>query len=92
MQDQEIQCIGVDRENPCPNGATFTHTVKDQEFYNRMGFEAPKRCLECRATKKAMKPSNGHQTPRYERHNERRDNRNGRDRRGWGRDRDMFGE
>jgi hypothetical protein len=34
-------------------GKDFWFTVKDQEFYKRMGFgNAPKRCKPCRETRK----------------------------------------
>lgn len=73
MQDQEIRCVGVDRNTPCPYNATFIHSVKDQEFYARQGFEAPKRCRDCREAKKAMKDSHGGQNERHGGSSERRD-------------------
>lgn len=36
----------------CPCGATFFFTVRDQEFYQKKGFEPPKRCKPCRFEKK----------------------------------------
>lgn len=89
MQDQEIKCQGVNHQTPCPTGATFIHTVKDQEFYQRQGFEAPKRCRDCREAKKAIKERGGGQSPRYEDQGERRGHRD--HRRGHSRDRDDFG-
>lgn len=89
MQDQEIKCQGVDRDTPCPYGATFIHTVKDQEFYQRQGFEAPKRCRDCREAKKAKKASQGEETHRYEGHREHRGYRGHRRERS---DRDLLGE
>lgn len=87
MQDQEIKCIGPSRETPCPYGATFTHSVKDQEFYQRQGFEAPKRCRDCREAKKALKDTQGGRNERHGGHREHRDHRGSRRER----DREMFG-
>ncbi len=89
MQDQEITCQGVNHQTPCPTGATFIHSVKDQEFYQRQGFEAPKRCHDCRSAKKAIKDRNegtesrGHTRTDFRGH---RDNK-----RGHSRDREEFG-
>jgi len=91
MQDQEITCIGPSRENPCPYGATFTHSVKDQEFYQRQGFEAPKRCRECREAKKAMKATQGGGNDRYEDHSERRGHRENHRSNRFSSDREMLG-
>jgi hypothetical protein len=33
-------------------GKDFWFTVKDQEFYKRMGFSQPKRCKPCRDQRK----------------------------------------
>lgn len=85
MQDQEIKCQGVNHQTPCPDSATFIHSVKDQEFYQRQGFEAPKRCQDCRSAKKAIKDRN-------EGTDSRGDFAGHRDsRRGHSRDRDEFG-
>lgn len=78
MQDQKINCTGVDRETPCPYGATFVHSVKDQEFYKKQGFEAPKRCRDCREVKKLKKGTQSSQKPRYENHSANRDYRDSR--------------
>lgn len=43
--DKDMQC--VDCGNP------FVFTARDQEFFQRQGFQNPKRCRECRAIKKA---------------------------------------
>lgn len=80
MQDQEIQCVGVDRNTPCPTSEVFIHSVKDQEFYARQGFEAPKRCRDCREAKKAMKDTNGGQNNRQGGYGERRGHARTRDR------------
>lgn len=35
-------------------GKDFVHTVRDQEFYDKMGFtNQPKFCFECRKARKA---------------------------------------
>lgn len=43
MRDQTIFCIQCD--NP------FTFTVAEQKRVNSLGFDAPKRCSECRKHK-----------------------------------------
>jgi len=46
FEEKSIQC------SDC--GATFTHSVEDQEFYQSKGYtNEPKRCPECRRAKKA---------------------------------------
>lgn len=91
MQDQEIKCTGVDRETPCPYGATFIHSVKDQEFYQEKGFEAPKRCRDCREAKKAKKDTQGSQKPRYGGHSENKGHRDSRREHTRRRDREVYG-
>ena len=49
MQDKVIEC--KEGQN-CLSGGTFTFTVKDQEFFNRMNFTEPRRCKPCRDRKK----------------------------------------
>ncbi len=50
-QDKSIQC------SDC--GATFTFSVREQEFYASKGFtNEPKRCAACRAVKKAQRDGN----------------------------------
>jgi len=47
-QDKSIKC--------CDCGATFTFTSGEQSFYAGKGFSnEPKRCMSCRATKKAQR-------------------------------------
>jgi hypothetical protein len=47
-QDKSIKC--------CDCGATFTFTSGEQAFYAGKGFSnEPKRCMPCRATKKAQR-------------------------------------
>ena len=46
MQDKNITCAFVS----C--GETFIHSVKDQEFYERMKFPDPKYCKTCRERRK----------------------------------------
>jgi len=64
MQDQIITCAGVDKQTPCPYREKFVHSVKDQEFYQEKGFDAPKRCHACRAAKKSkngdLQPKESH--------------------------------
>ena len=43
--DETIKCIDC--------GADFVYTEKDQAFYADKGFKRPKRCKDCRVTKKA---------------------------------------
>lgn len=46
MPDETIRCVDCHRD--------FTHTVKEQQFYQEKGFtQPPKRCKECRQAKKA---------------------------------------
>jgi hypothetical protein len=41
-------------------GSTFVFTVGEQEFYASKGFtNEPRRCLSCRALKKAQRDQNG---------------------------------
>ena len=52
MQDQTIFCVQCD--NP------FTVTVSEQKRMESLGFDAPKRCPECRKNKqKSAKSENG---------------------------------
>lgn len=52
FQDQTLTC------RDC--GKPFTWTASEQEFYQKKGFEnAPVRCPDCRAAKKARMGSNG---------------------------------
>jgi CxxC-x17-CxxC domain-containing protein len=52
FQDKTITC------SDC--GATFTFSVKDQEFFQSKGFtNEPKRCPECRQSKKAERNGGG---------------------------------
>ncbi len=52
FQDKSIQC------SDC--GATFTHSVEDQEFYQSKGYtNEPKRCPDCRQAKKAERGESG---------------------------------
>ncbi len=52
MQDQTIFCVQCD--NP------FTVTVSEQKRMESLGFDAPKRCPECRKNKqKPAKSENG---------------------------------
>jgi CxxC-x17-CxxC domain-containing protein len=59
FQDKSIQC------SDC--GTTFTFSAKDQEFFQQKGFtNEPKRCPECRRSKKAERNGNsgGYGAPR----------------------------
>jgi hypothetical protein len=47
LQDIELDCI--DCHHP------FTYKVKDQLFFLRQGYSAPKRCLLCRQANKAKR-------------------------------------
>ena len=46
MPDQDITC------RDC--GGNFTFTEGEQEFYSSKGLNAPQRCKECRASRKAQ--------------------------------------
>jgi hypothetical protein len=51
-QEKSIKCSDCD--------TTFTFTVGEQEFYASKGFtNEPKRCISCRALKKAKRDGNG---------------------------------
>jgi CxxC-x17-CxxC domain-containing protein len=51
FQDKSIQC------SDC--GATFTFTVEDQEFFKSRGYtNEPKRCPECRRSRKSDRNGN----------------------------------
>jgi DNA replicative helicase MCM subunit Mcm2 (Cdc46/Mcm family) len=40
-------------------GKTFSINEKDQLFYQKMGFELPKRCLDCRKKNKIRREQEG---------------------------------
>jgi len=51
-QEKSIRC------SEC--GATFTFTAGEQEFYASKGFtNEPKRCVSCRAVRKAQRDTDG---------------------------------
>ncbi len=58
FEDKSLQC------SDC--GATFTHSAEDQEFFQSKGFtNEPKRCPECRRTRKSERNGNsGYGAPR----------------------------
>ena len=60
FDDKSIQC------SDC--GATFVFTAEEQEFFASKGYEHdPKRCPECRQTRKAERSgSSGYYRPRRE--------------------------
>ncbi len=39
-------------------GKTFVFTAGEQEFYQKKGFESPRRCPECRASRKSERMAN----------------------------------
>lgn len=43
--DQQLQCVEC--------GKTFDFSADDQEFYATKGYSSPKRCPECRESRKA---------------------------------------
>ena len=52
FEDKSLQC------SDC--GATFTHSVEDQEFYQSKGYtNEPKRCPDCRQKKKSESYGSG---------------------------------
>ncbi len=57
FQEKSLQC------SDC--SATFTFSIEDQEFYQSKGFtNEPKRCPECRQTRKAVRYGSGYGAPR----------------------------
>ena len=58
FQDKSLTC------SDC--GAAFTFSVEDQEFFQSKGYtNEPKRCPECRQTRKSVRNSNtGYGAPR----------------------------
>jgi CxxC-x17-CxxC domain-containing protein len=49
-----------DRVLECADcGSTFVFTAGEQEFYQERGFSDPKRCPNCRASRKSGRPSSG---------------------------------
>jgi NAD-dependent SIR2 family protein deacetylase len=50
MESQHLVCVGC--------GNTFDFTEKDQEFYKKMGFSAPRRCKDCREKRKKEREKN----------------------------------
>ncbi len=58
---EESQLEKKDKTIVCKDcGKEFTFSVRDQEFYERMGFEnEPVRCRECRDKRKAEKNNRG---------------------------------
>ena len=51
MGDKVLQC------KDC--GDEFVFTERDQEFYQRQGFQEPKRCKPCRERKKRERAEHG---------------------------------
>ena len=52
FEDKSLQC------SDC--GATFTHSVEDQEFFQKKGFtNEPKRCPDCRQKRKSERGGGG---------------------------------
>lgn len=48
----------ADLEFPCVDcGSAFTFTGKDQVFFQKQGWTAPSRCVDCREAKKSAKPT-----------------------------------
>lgn len=45
FQDKTLQCSECHKD--------FTWTAGEQDFFQRRGFQQPKRCTNCRKTKKA---------------------------------------
>lgn len=43
----------MDEERQCACGATFTIEAGEKRWYENKGFVLPKRCVPCRAKKKA---------------------------------------
>ena len=52
FQDKSLQCADC--------SATFTFSAEDQEFYRSKGYtNEPKRCPECRQTRKSQRTGGG---------------------------------
>jgi len=55
FQDKSIQCADC--------GTTFTFTAKEQEFFQSKGYtNEPKRCPECRASRKERQGNGGYRS------------------------------
>jgi hypothetical protein len=55
LTDKTINCIDCQQD--------FTFTVREQEFFAKMGFKPTRRCVPCRAKKRAgMTEQSGGQT------------------------------
>lgn len=52
MQDKTLTCSDCGRE--------FTFTASEQEFFAGKGFNAPSRCPDCRAARKAQRSGTGY--------------------------------
>jgi DNA-directed RNA polymerase subunit RPC12/RpoP len=44
FQDRTIQCVDCGRE--------FNYSAREQEFFKQMNFTEPKRCPQCRSTRR----------------------------------------
>ena len=51
MEDKKIKCIDCHKD--------FVFTAAEQQFYEEKGYDAPKRCKDCRSKRKAEKRSSG---------------------------------
>jgi CxxC-x17-CxxC domain-containing protein len=52
FQDKSLTCVDC--------GATFVHSAEDQEFFQTKGYtNEPKRCPECRQSRKAERYGSG---------------------------------
>ena len=65
MEEKRIIC------NQCGN--PFTFTVPEQKRFNSLGFDAPKRCAECRKKKVKDGPSRHEVKMKYKRQKSRND-------------------
>jgi hypothetical protein len=65
MEEKRIIC------NQCGN--PFTFTVPEQRRFNSLGFDAPKRCAECRKKKIKDGPSRHEVKMKYKRQKSRND-------------------
>ena len=50
-QDQMLACVDC--------GVQFAFSAKDQAFYKERGFNAPRRCKNCRQKRKGSSPGGG---------------------------------
>ena len=66
MQDRIVFCFQCEKQ--------FIITVKEQQRYDAMGFDYPKRCPECRRHKQKITVKNEKEKKKGRKHGGRREN------------------